>query len=124
MKLDDTLLQSAQTLHDSEYKFGNTKEFWEKSAKLATIKGKPLTAYDIVLAHICVLETKISNKSNMISLYPEIAALYAVLASFVGEMPTPADDKLTEIESDIRAMATKLAPMPRVESTPPITPAE
>ena len=115
MKLDDTLVLSAETLHNAEYHYGTTKEFWEKSAQIASIKGKPLTAYDMVLAHICVLETKISNKSNMISLYPEIAALYAVLASFVKEMPTPAETKLSEIESDVRAMAEKLAPMPRAE---------
>ena len=118
MKLDDTLVLSAEALHNAEYNYGSTEEFWKKSAKLASIKGKPLTPYDIVLAHICVLETKISNKNNAISLYPEIAGLYAVLASFVKHTDDdPAGQKLDVIEKDIQEMAAKLAPpMPRAES--------
>lgn len=116
MKLDDTLVISAQTLHNAEHNYGSTKAFWEKSAQLASIKGRHITPYEMVLAHICVLETKISNKNSATSVYPEIAALYAVLASFTGEHYDPAEEKLDVIEKDIKEMAAKLAPpMPRAE---------
>jgi hypothetical protein len=115
MKLDDTLVQSAQNLHALENNFGNTKAFWEKSARLASIKGRSMTPYEMVLAHICALETKISNKIDAVDVYPEIAAMYAVLSSFSKDLVDPVENKLGIIEKDIQDMAAKLAPMPRAE---------
>ena len=65
----------------------------------------------MVLCHIAALETKISNKNTALSVYPELAAGYAVLASLVPSDPDPAAERLDEIEAALtREMAAKLAP--------------
>ena len=118
MTLDDTLVHSAQQLHNAEHNYGETGAFWAKAAQLASIKAnKTITTYDLVLCHVAALETKISNKNNAMSVCPELAALYAVLASLVPDpAPDPASEKLDAIEADIREMAAKLAPeMPKAE---------
>ena len=112
MKLDDTLVHSAQQLHNAEYNFGETGAFWAKAAQLASIKAnKTISTYDMVLCHIAALETKISNKNTALSVYPELVAGYAVLASLVPSDPDPAAERLDEIEAALtREMAAKLAP--------------
>jgi len=116
MKLDDTLVHSAQQLHNAEHNYGETTAFYAKAAQLASIKAnKTITTYDLVLCHIAALETKISNKNNAMSIYAELAAMYAVLGSLVPDEPDPAAEKLDAIEADIREMAAKLAPMPKAE---------
>jgi len=117
MKLDDTLVHSAQQLHNSEHNYGETGAFWAKAAQLASIKAnKNISTYDLVLCHIAALETKISNKNNALTVYAELAAMYAVLATLAPSEPDPASEKLDAIEADIREMAAKLAPeMPKAE---------
>jgi hypothetical protein len=116
MKLDDSLVKSAQILHEDERNYG--KSFYEKAASLASIKANTnITAYTIVLCQIAVLEAKISNKTNAMDLYPELSGLYAVLSTLVpNAAEDPATERLGAIEDDVRAMAEKLAPMPRAES--------
>lgn len=116
MKLDDTLVSSANHLHVAQHNYGETTAFYDKAAQLASIKAnKTISTYDLVLCHIAGLETKISNKNNAMSVYSELAAMYAVLGSLVPD-PDPASEKLGQIEDDIRQMAAKLAPeMPRAE---------
>lgn len=115
MKLDDSLVKSAQILHEEERNFG--KSFYEKAASIASIKANTnITAYTIVLCQIAVLEAKISNKVNAMDLYPELSGLYAVLSTLVPPAKEdPATERLDAIEADVRAMAEKLAPMPKVE---------
>ena len=117
MKLDDTLVHSAQQLHNSEHNYGETGAFWAKAAQLASIKAnKTISTYDMVLCHIAALETKISNKNNALTVYAELAAMYAVLATLAPAEPDPAAQALDAIEADIRDMAAKLAPeMPKAE---------
>ena len=116
MKLDDTLIHSANHIHNAQHNYGETTAFYAKAAQLASIKAnKTITTYDLVLCHIAALETKISNKNNAMSIYAELAAMYAVLGSLVPEEPDPAAEKLDAIEADIREMAAKLAPMPKAE---------
>ena len=117
MKLDDTLVHSAQQLHNSEHNYGETGAFWAKAAQLASIKAnKTISTYDMVLTHIAALETKVSNKNNALTVYAELAAMYAVLATLAPSEPDPASEKLDAIEADIREMAAKLAPeMPKAE---------
>ena len=116
MKLDDTLIHSANHIHNDQHNYGETTAFYDKAAQLASIKAnKTISTYDLVLCHIATLETKISNKNNALSVYAELAAMYAVLGSLVPD-PDPAADKLDQIEEDIRQMASKLAPeMPKAE---------
>ena len=111
MKLDDTLVHSAQQLHNSEHNYGETGAFWAKAAQLASIKAnKLISTYDCVLCHIAGLETKVSNKNNALTVYAELAAMYAVLATLAPAEPDPAAQALDAIEEDIRDMAAKLAP--------------
>ena len=116
MTLDDTLVSAAHDLHNTEHLYGNSADLWQKASKLATIKGKTLTEYDLVLAHICLVEAQVSNRTSSASLYPKLASLYALLGLFAPIEPDPADQALEAIEADIRVMASKLAPeMPKAE---------
>ena len=110
-------IHSANHIHNAQHNYGETTAFYDKAAQLASIKAnKTISTYDLVLCHIAALETKISNKNNAMSVYSELAAMYAVLGSLVPD-PDPASEKLDQIETDlIKEMAAKLAPeMPKAE---------
>lgn len=117
MQIDETLVNSAQIIHNSEHLFGPSADLYTKASQLSALKGVKLSPYQCVLAMICITEAKIASNAKALTQYSEIAGLYAILASLAPPEADPEEQRLDALEADlIKEMAAKLAPeMPKAE---------
>ena len=106
--IDTTLLNAAKLSGDHADLYGDHVKFWDKAATLASIKlGRPLSGHDMIMAKIAMLEARIANKWDEAENYAHITSLHAIASLYI-KPKSAIETMLTNVEQDIKDMASKL----------------
>jgi hypothetical protein len=113
MKFSDVVTKSANIINSNIEINGPTEEVYERAAKIASVMlGVEVSAYEVsIIVSAVGLGSVTRNRSNSNNYAQAIASMS--FASQLAEQPEQA--MLDEVESSIKDMAAKLAPMPRAE---------